>query len=993
MPLVQNKVIKACAGSGKTHQLIQRLLELLKLGAMPGEILAITFTQKAANEIKSRVYATLNQLAQTETWAQKVQQQILSADNSRDVFNLYTFHAWYASLLINKSRSQNWLGVADLIENDAINREAAWQQWSREHGDTQAVAHLLTFCSPAAIKKLLTQTLVNNSNAWFLFSKPYKDLLEQTTQQLNTNKEQLNQHLEQFCQLNNTQPNLEKLQIAIGQYQQSGELALLQSQLFTRDGKQRANLNKAAAKEEKTSSLLQAIYKSVDKVTGLDDTLNLLQLNIQLAPLLDSYLQIYQQIKTEQNAITFDDLERQVFIESQQNNNINELLYRTQCRYKHILVDEFQDVNPLQWQILRNWLSATIGSESEPSVFIVGDGKQAIYGFRHGDARLLEEADEFLKTNFNAHSYAETTSRRCAPAIIDFVNRVFLQNPNIAFSAHKTAAGVNDKLRGRIEWHKIEKPPKDDPEPTHPRNPLKTPLAQWHKEYDEWATQIAQKITTIVGSWAVDEKEGSRPLTHEDILVLLPQKTHAPILMNALTNHSIPFSLVDSTGQFEKEHFIFKDIIALLSALLSPYNEVSLAQVLRSPIFNFSDEQLLNLRQPQNDAKQLLWFQLLQSNDAQCQAAKKQLQQWQFYLESGRLPLHDLLSTILDEGDFYRRYRASVPASRRLEVNKMLNGILDFVLSYKGGCLPLVQDFLFEINTREAPLSILKGNRGVRIMSIHAAKGLESPVVILADTNFGAKYKGGRTQSIDCLIAWDAKQKTPEMVLFKPTTYFRQGFRQYANSRNKQHEQEDTNLLYVALTRAKQALLIYSLNPSTLSEEIEKQFTPTQILGDDLAQYQPTKEAPAPPPAPLTPTAKIATQKSSYAGEKIHQIIALKLLGLSKDKIATIQKNFTEENDSIAQQIIDNADFQQLLKHSDKTLIEQEFIADGKVIRIDLLIFSTNKIAVVDFKSGSSKHPAYRQQLQLYKAVVAAVYPTHQITTHLLARDGLVAVD
>ena len=122
-----------------------------------------------------------------------------------------------------------------------------------------------------------------------------------------------------------------------------------------------------------------------------------------------AFLERYQALKAQKQQMDFSDLEWQLCRLLQQSEHAETMQYKLDSRYRHVLLDEFQDTNPLQWQILRAWFDASVAVESQPTVFVVGDPKQSIYRFRRADARLFGVAREYLKEYFAAQSCTTTT--------------------------------------------------------------------------------------------------------------------------------------------------------------------------------------------------------------------------------------------------------------------------------------------------------------------------------------------------------------------------------------------------------------------------------------------------------------------------------------------------------------------------------------------------------------------------------------------------------
>ena len=151
-----------------------------------------------------------------------------------------------------------------------------------------------------------------------------------------------------------------------------------------------------------------------------------------------AFLEHYQALKAQKQQMDFSDLEWQLCRLLQQSEHAETMQYKLDSRYRHVLLDEFQDTNPLQWQILRAWFDASVAVDSQPTVFVVGDPKQSIYRFRRADARLFGVAREYLKEHFAAHELHNNHTRRNAPAVLVAVNAVFADHPEgfVDFEPH-----------------------------------------------------------------------------------------------------------------------------------------------------------------------------------------------------------------------------------------------------------------------------------------------------------------------------------------------------------------------------------------------------------------------------------------------------------------------------------------------------------------------------------------------------------------------------
>jgi ATP-dependent helicase/nuclease subunit A len=192
-------------------------------------------------------------------------------------------------------------------------------------------------------------------------------------------------------------------------------------------------------------------------------------------------LQHYQRLKEERGVVDFTDVEWRTHQLLSHGDHAEYMQYKLDARYRHILLDEFQDTNPLQWQVLKAWLDASAAAQLRPTVFLVGDPKQSIYRFRRADARLFRIAAEFLVREYGAERLEQHMSRRNAPPVLDAVNRVFREEPGFdGFTPHESH---HPDLPGRVEVLPLAAsgPPQasagaDEGAPLVLRDPLREPL-------------------------------------------------------------------------------------------------------------------------------------------------------------------------------------------------------------------------------------------------------------------------------------------------------------------------------------------------------------------------------------------------------------------------------------------------------------------------------------------------------------------------------------
>ncbi|PKO63973.1 MAG: DNA helicase, partial [Betaproteobacteria bacterium HGW-Betaproteobacteria-17] len=521
-------------------------------------------------------------------------------------------------------------------------------------------------------------------------------------------------------------------------------------------------------------------------------------------------LTAYQDAKAQQGVIDFADAEWLACRLLQSEEHAPALALKLDARYRHLLLDEFQDTNPLQWQALSTWLLEARGADSDMTVFMVGDPKQAIYRFRRGEARVFDAAAEFLHAHFDAPRFSTDMTRRLAPAVVAAINPVFADVTGFAGHTH---APANENRPGALRCLPVTVEKSEAEAADGLRNPLTTPQPEAddravHAEARQFARVLRDDV---LGRWGVTDKAGTlRAARSGDVMALVRKRTHLHLYERELEAAGIPFITSRRGGLLHALEA--QDVIALIETLLLPHADLKLAHVLKSPVFGCSDDNLLRVFAPGADPRG--WEQLLAlAAEPDCPAtlarAAQLLIRWRAHC--GTLPVHDLLDRIYFEGDVEARYAAAVPEAMRPQVAANLRAFMQLALTQDAGRYPTLAGFVRELaslvdDADAAPGEGLAadGENAVRLLTIHGSKGLEAPIVWLLG---GSDYARGDSYAV--LAPWPPE--APRPVHF--SLFGRQDDRGAARESWFQEEgdlaqRESDNLLYVALTRAAQGLIV-----------------------------------------------------------------------------------------------------------------------------------------------------------------------------------------
>jgi ATP-dependent helicase/nuclease subunit A len=547
-------------------------------------------------------------------------------------------------------------------------------------------------------------------------------------------------------------------------------------------------------------------------------------------------LEHYQQLKTEQRVLDFSDLEWQAYQLLNHSDNVHWIQYKLDQRIDHLLIDEFQDTNPTQWRLLlplfeelaaekptAQEISGEGKTEGERSrsVFLVGDSKQSIYRFRRADPELFLTAQDWLQKHLNAVAQPLNISWRSADAIMDFVNQVFGDGPLhqrlMQFSPHATH---HPQLQGRVEFLPlIEQEALSETEPPPGlRDPLQRPrMLNLDQRHLEEGRLIAGKIQELMAAnTLIGPVDAAHPMQYSDAIILLRHRTHAADYEQALREANIPY--IGANRGALLHSLEVQDLVRLLELLVTPFNNLALASLLHSPLFDCSHNDLIELASIRDGH----WMQRLTTiapqhpSDSPLHRAHRLLSGWQTLV--GKMPVHDLLDRIYCEADVLNRYHAASPAHLQHRVLANLTRFTELALEIDSGRYPTIGRFVTRLRTlrqqdQEAPdegTPIRAGAR-VRLMTIHAAKGLEAPIIFLADAANTARA----TQAHRAVVDWPAQSPRPESFLLIGKKDQRDNFTQTILDRHAQAEaREDANLLYVAITRPKQWLYISGCRPN-----------------------------------------------------------------------------------------------------------------------------------------------------------------------------------
>ncbi|MDB5764493.1 MAG: ATP-dependent exonuclease [Herminiimonas sp.] len=1056
-------VVEACAGSGKTWLLVARLLRLLLAGTEPSELLAITFTRKAAQEMRERLMSLLRDLALESDavvrtlleergvaaqdtqhllpLARSLYERVLSSPHS---LSIDTFHSWFARLIQLAPLSSGVPHGYALTESTGELLEETYirlMQSLNQAENAELKAALMTMYEMAGdwnTKKLL-DAFIGKRAEWWAAAKngaPLEWLHElcggdgEIDARLTVrDDDKLVARIRNVAWLlgQGTAVNKKRataIEMALAADVDLDNFNALCHEFFDGDGELRRNL--------KTNDLKKALENNLgsDGIAAFDDEFSalgkslklycrrsfepmVLALNDALFTVGSAYLERYQAIKAERRVFDFADLEWQAYRLLTDEQHAAYLQSRLDARYKHILLDEFQDTNPLQWSIVRAWLNAYGSDGGKPSVFIVGDPKQSIYRFRRAEPRVFIAARDMLAAQ-GADILRTNQTRRNAAAIVNVLNASFAANR--IFAAQTTLA----EKTGAVWRLPLIRARKDAPVEAALftlRDPLTTPRDEEEdaRRLDE-GKAVAQAI--LRAKRALGD---SRNVRWSDVMLLVKKRAHLTAYESALRDAGIPF-VSDKRGGL-LESLEVADLIALLTFLITPGDNRSLAHVLKSPIIGAGDDDLIELAQRTENT----WWRRVQAAltdgaSEPLQRAGRLLEKW--LQAAPRLPVHDLLDLILHDGQLIARYAQSSSPLLRSQVIGNIEAFTELALNLDAGRYPSLPKFIDALGRlqkgadSDAPdeANIDAAIDAVRILTIHSAKGLEAAIVVLLDANHSEPAR----DDIGILCDWPQDADAPTHFSAFGRNSERGAARDALFAAEEDFRaQEDWNLFYVAATRAKELLIVSGVAGA-------KNASPDGMVeGSWYARLQDAQD--------IEPDdAGNAAVLAQEAGFSLHIFDPPVLAAHAADAAATLNTDAIDEGIALhavlerltqardwpvsvpeaaaiarwlpcplalavtiraqALTILSQPHLERFYNPAQHRMArnEMDVIVGAELLRFDRVVMFDDAVWILDYKRNlfDSERAAYQAQLARYRAAGQAIFLGENLKTGLITVDG-----
>lgn len=818
-----NLVVVAGAGTGKTRVLVERFLALIDQGIELPALVAITFTEKAAGEMRTRVRDAITLRAEQSEGADRAKWE--RALRAMDATRIGTIHSLCASLLrANPVEARLDPGFEVLDESDAL----IWQEEALEAALTElaerggAELELFREYKIEDVRQTASNLLKMGNLAKDALEKVPATRMELMQQWRSAVENLRSRGWAQFATdarwrdaaawVRGTRAHSPDALETIRAQDQArlADLDLRDPESVwkvLREFAEKRKVGKAGADRNwddlaHARAMLNTLREVAREYVAEFDW-QLCTYDERAAEMIFLWRAfwvraqgLYARRKGEARVLDFNDLETQARTLLLDHAPVRE---RYRREIASLLVDEFQDTNGAQ----RDIVYALADLTAPDRLFVVGDGKQSIYGFRGADVTVFQQTLlEITQRWGDAARILLDESFRAHQSMVDCFNRLFAHI--FAVSSERALYQVPyDAMHGlresltRAALLEILEIPKhivaadDEPELSIAQ------VRAW--EAQELAARVRELVAQEFQVW--DKKlDAYRPVQFGDVALLFRVGTSLPIYEQALQRAEIPYITYAGTGYYDRAEV--RDLIQLLRAVDNPADDLALATILHSPLYALSSETLYRLRRGNpslREALSALPDDVVDDERTRAEFAAASLQR--LWARVGRVTILDLLHQVLEETGYLATLSSlSNGTRRRANVEKLLG------LARRTGFARLSEfnAYLSNLSSREIREgeASIEPENAVQLMTIHRAKGLEFPIVILPDAGH-APYDPPELMAVNRAYGIGVKVHD-ENGKRVPTV----GFRLLQQEAAARDAQEEKRLLYVAMTRAQEYLIV-----------------------------------------------------------------------------------------------------------------------------------------------------------------------------------------
>ncbi len=840
-------IVSAAAGSGKTAVLTERIARHILEGTEPDELLVVTFTRAAAAEMKKRISARLIELAREREGDEAA--RLFSAAEEVPRANISTIDGFCAHILrrhfdlagldpaFRAGEESETLALRsdaleELIEQyyairefsalvDAFGSEEAFSAgFLRLYDFMTAQPQPMEWLKAAVDMYDITEAELEAGPAAEELLRALKEELSAAIDTLRHRRDEIAEDYPRTAEIlddDAAQLSAALLQDTLSGY--SRQLSACEFQRFYMRGAEKSLSEYVKKPRDRAKDTAKAQSALAGKPTARQARLiaSIKPLMQLLYSFTGHFSELYAEKKAALGIVDYADMEH-IALELLQR---PEVAAEYRDRFSYVFIDEYQDCSPLQ--------NALFEALSRPdNLFIVGDVKQSIYGFRMAEPALFtERIDEFERTG---RALRLSANFRSAEEIISCVNGVFspvMTRETGGADYGREAAlthGREDRLPGSAELRIIPRSAPLDPADAEGD-------AEQLKAAEAEALQAAVEIRRLLSEQLCDKKGQIRNYKYSDIVILHSSpRSVADAWVKTLSREGVPVYAELTGGYFDAvEVQVF---LNLLTVIDNPLQDIPLASVLRSPIGGFSAEELIDLRADSRDSS--FYQSLVEASSHDTPAGRKAKRFYQRLLSwrraAGLYGIEELIALLLEETGF-EDYVSALPGgeARRLNLEALIKSAAAYANSGQG-----IRGFLRFMERARAGGSLgaaqIASANVVRLISIHKSKGLEFPAVILG----GLSQQFNRRSRSSVLVTDGrlgiglkaASGSSRELNLYHSAISARTVVRETA---------ERMRLLYVALTRASERLIMLC-SFSDVEGELQKRrlpVTPAVAAGAD----------------------------------------------------------------------------------------------------------------------------------------------------------------
>ena len=856
--------VSANAGSGKTHVLTQRVVRLLLSGCRPSSILCLTYTKAAASEMSNRVFQRLAEWAVLDDGELKrriaaiegSEPDSLKLAEARRLFaraletpgglKIQTIHAFCEALLHQFPLEANVPGHFSVLDDRAASallaeaRRSLLTATSAEDDPAlaEAFAHVLDLGDEFGLENLLTDIIARRTairhfltharnhggmdrvlrQAWGLPADATEESIAAEYWPLPGLSEG---SLAAYLQLADEKGSDTVHSVAAGLRAAAKEPDVfararhLDNLFLTAKGAVKADRSLISSAMAKAApDLLQSVDLARTHVLACRDRLRIIRMlaatraALTLAERLNDD---YEDLKKQRSLLDFEDLIARTADLLTRDGVGAWVHYKLDQGIDHILVDEAQDTSPVQWEVIKSlaedFHSGSSAREVRRTIFAVGDEKQSIYSFQGAKperfaAERIRTKDDVEASGQTFHPVRLPLSFRSTADVLTAVDQVFSLPENARGLTFDREPIVHRSNRighpGAVDLWDMVVPEVadtgDDWTAPFDSTPDKAPSAIL-------AARIAHSIGEMIGRETIIEKGIERPIEPGDVLVLVRKRD---AFVNALTRalkrrNNIPVAGADRLRL--TSHIAVQDLLALGRFLVLPQDDLSLSALLKSPLFDLSEDDVFEVAalRPERTG---VWQRLCRLADEQPLRFAAPTEKLKQLLSLSRhMSPHDLYARVLGQLGGRRKFLGRLGT----EAGDILDEFLTFALDHEGKGLPGLQSFVstLEIESPEIKREQDSGRNEVRIMTVHASKGLEAPIVFLVDSGSKA-FIPSHVPKLRLL-----PQDGIEVPAWVPAKALSNSVTAADDDRLKQAtEEEYRRLLYVGMTRAADRLIV-----------------------------------------------------------------------------------------------------------------------------------------------------------------------------------------